>query len=327
MAVAMSFGVPNYSGMLFNKGNTRTPFSTLIGARPLQTNHVEFACGQYYTGGGTGTQPSISESASLTAPTPTSATRTQMQNVTQIFQESLGVSYAKMSNMGTLSGINVAGQVSNPADELDFQVAVKMQKIARDIEYSFIRGQYNKATSDVTVNQTRGMVEAISTNDIDANGKALNLWTVAEAMKSIDEQNAPTQGLILLVDGVTMMQINADAVTNGMSNAPADRTVNGINIKTLVTPFGDIGVVKGEFLPAGTALVANIDVISPVFQPVPGKGNFFLEELSKVGAGTTYQIFGQAGLDHGPEWYHAKITNIASTFTAPTNGGASSTKV
>ena len=45
MAVAQSFGVLNYSGMLFNKGNTRTPLSTMIGGRRMVTNHVEFAVG------------------------------------------------------------------------------------------------------------------------------------------------------------------------------------------------------------------------------------------------------------------------------------------
>ena len=29
---ATSFGVLNYSGMLFNKGNTRTPLSAIIGS-------------------------------------------------------------------------------------------------------------------------------------------------------------------------------------------------------------------------------------------------------------------------------------------------------
>ena len=38
---ATSFGVLNYSGMLFNKGNTRTPFSTMIANRAKQTNHVD----------------------------------------------------------------------------------------------------------------------------------------------------------------------------------------------------------------------------------------------------------------------------------------------
>ena len=31
--LATSFGVLNYSGMLFNKGNTRTPLSSIIGGR------------------------------------------------------------------------------------------------------------------------------------------------------------------------------------------------------------------------------------------------------------------------------------------------------
>ena len=31
-------------------------------------------------------------------------------------------------------------------------------------------------------------------------------------------------------------------------------------------------------------------------------------------------LFGQAGLDHAPEYCHAKITNMATTFTAPESG-------
>ena len=81
----MSFGVLNYSGMLFNKGNTRTPLSSIIGGRAKITNHVEFVTGQEFTSGG-GAQPAISESASLTAPDATVVTRAQKTNVTQIFQ-------------------------------------------------------------------------------------------------------------------------------------------------------------------------------------------------------------------------------------------------
>ena len=65
---ATSFGVLNYSGMLFNKGNVRTPLSSIIGSKAKTTNHVEFVTGQEYTSNGNGSQPAISESASLTAP-------------------------------------------------------------------------------------------------------------------------------------------------------------------------------------------------------------------------------------------------------------------
>lgn len=315
--LATSFGVLNYSGMLFNKGNTRCPLSSIIGGRAKTTNHVEFVTGQEYTTGG-GAQPSISETASLTAPDATVVTRTQKTNVTQIFQESVGISYAKQSNMGTLSGLNVAGQKANPINELDFQVAAKMQKINRDIEFTFIQGTYNKATSDSTVNKTRGLVEAITTNVTAMTSKPLGLWDIADMVKKIYGANAPTDGLCLWCDAVTMFQVNADAVQNGLTVVPTAREINGIALSSVVTPIGIVYLYLGECLPAGTALLLDLNVIAPVYQPVPGKGNFFLEPLAKVGAGEKYQLFGQIGLDHGPEWYHGKFTGISTEFTAPT---------
>lgn len=314
---ATSFRVLNYSGLLFNKGNTRTPLSAIIGSRAKVTNHVEFVTGQEYTSGG-GTQPSISETASLTAPEATVVTRTQNTNVTQIFQESVGVSYAKMSNMGTLSGVNIANQQANPINELDFQVAAKIQKINRDIEFTFIQGTYNKATTDATVNKTRGLTEAITSNTKAMSSKPLGLWDIADMVKKIYTANAPTDGLCLWCDATTLFQINADAVNNGLSVVPASREINGISLSSVVTPIGIVYLYLGECLPAGTALLLNLDVIAPVYQPVPGKGNFFLEQLSKTGAGEKYQLFGQIGLDYGPEWYHGKFTGIAQSFTAPT---------
>ena len=315
---ATSFSVLNYSGMLFNRGNTRTPLSSIIGSRAKTTNHVEFVIGQEFTGGGAGEQPDISEGASLTAPEASVATRTQNTNVTQIFMEAVGISYAKQSNMGTISGLNVANQQANPINELDFQVAVKMQKIARDIEYTFINGTYNKALSDSTANKTRGLVSAITSNVTSMGNKPLGLWGIADMLRKVYDSNAPIQNLVLWCDAITMFQINADAVNNGLTVVPASRDINGIALSSVVTPLGVVYLYLGECLPAGTALLLNLDVIAPVHQSVPGKGNFFLEPLAKTGAGEKYQLFGQMGLDHGPEWYHGKFTDIATTFTAPT---------
>ena len=316
---ATSFGVLNYSGMLFNKGNTKTPFSTMIANNAKQTNHVEFATGQEYTTDG-GTQPGISETASLTAPNASVKTRTQKTNVTQIFQESVMVSYAKQSNMGTLSGINISGQQANPVNELDFQVAAKMAKIARDIEFTFMQGTYNKATSDATVNKTRGILTAIESNVLTMGGAALRVWDVADIMKKIYDSNGSLNGLVLWLDAVSQFQLHADAEANGLTIVPAARDINGIQLSTILTPLGPISLYLGEFLPAGTVGVFNPAVIGRVEQPVPEKGNFFMEELAKTGAGTKYQIFGQVGLDHGPEWYHGKITGINTSFVKPKSG-------
>ena len=220
--------------------------------------------------------------------------------------------------MGTLSGINIENQQANPVNELDFQVAAKIQKVNRDIEYTFINGVFNKATSDATANKTRGLIPAITTNVTAMGNKPLGLWDIADMVKKIYGANAPTEGLCLWCDAITLFQINADAVQNGLTVVPAAREVNGIALSSVITPIGVVYLYLGECLPAGTALLLNLDVIAPVYQPVPGKGNFFLEQLAKVGAGEKYQLFGQIGLDHGPEWYHGKFTGISKNFEKPT---------
>ena len=289
----------------------------MIGGKTKYTDHVEFAVGQEYTTDG-GTQPAISEAASLTAPEASVKKRKQTTNVTQIFQESVGISYAKMSNMGTLSGLNVTGQKANPADELAFQVDAKMKKIARDIEYTYLNGVYAKADSDTKANKTRGILPAITSNIVDAAGKPLTVWMLADALKVIYESNAPTNGLVVWLDAISMFQLNADAQMNGNTIVPASREVNGISLSKVLTPLGEVNLYLGEFLPAGTAGIFNFDVIYPVEQMTPGKGNFYLDALGKTGAGEKYYIFGQTGLDHGPEWYHGKITGISTEFKAPT---------
>lgn len=278
---------------------------------------MEFVTGQEYETGG-GAQPAISETASLTAPDPTFIVTEQKTNVTQIFQETFGISDAKLSNMGTMSGVNIAGQQPNPTDPRDFQTAAKMQKIARDIEYTFINGVYQKANADNVANKSRGLVNAITTNTLAAESAPLGLWLVAELMKEMFDNNAPTEGLTLLVDSTSLYQLNADAVQNGLTIVPADRMYNGIRLMSLLTPMGEIYLKLGEFIPAGTAFALNLDVMRPVEMITPGKGNFYREQLAKTGAGEKYQIFGQIGLDYGPEFYHGIITGLSTEFTPGT---------
>lgn len=307
---AMSGNTPNFSGMLFNKGNTKTPFSTMIGAHRKFTNHTEFVTGQEYETA-EGSQPNISEAESLTAPDASVLKREQKTNVTQIFQESVGISYGKMSNMGTLSGINVAGQQANPVSEEDFQIAAKMAKIGQDIEYTFLNGKYQKSTGDNVPNKSRGLLTAIKSNIVDADGKMLSFMLLCEAMKCIDDSNGDTTNLVVGLDSTGRLQLNADAAANGLTIVSAGRDINGIAVDQVLTPLGTVYLKTLKYLPTGTVALFDPSIMAPVEQIVPGKGNFFLEELAKVGAGTKKQIFGQIGLDHGPEWYSAKITNLS----------------
>ncbi len=288
----------------------------MIGGKTKYTNSVEFVLGQEYASED-GDIPNISETGSLTAPDPSYITRSQNTNVTQIFQDSVAISYAKMSNMGTLAGANIAGQVANPQNELDFQVANKMRKMSRSIEKTFIQGTYNKAATDAQVNKTRGMNAAITTNVVAAGNKPLDIWLVNELVQKIDDANGDISNLTLWVNNVQLNQIVGNAVEMGVEVGEFRSNEFGIQVRDLLLPTATVHIAQGQFIPSGTAFLFNFDAIAPVEQPTPGKGNFFLEELSKAGAGEKYQIFGQIGLDYGNELLHGKITGLTTTFEAP----------
>jgi hypothetical protein len=143
-----------YSGMLYDKTNEATPILNSLAGRDAQIQSNEFVLGQDYETEAAEI-PEISEQASLTAPNPTFVTRTQNTNVIQIFHEALSMSYAKASNGNQLAGVNLAGAVANPTNEMDFQIAAKMRKIAKSIEKTFIQGTYAKAATSAAANQTR----------------------------------------------------------------------------------------------------------------------------------------------------------------------------
>lgn len=178
--VMTSHNLLNYSGLLFNKGNTATPFSTLIGGKYKMSKSWKFPTALEYTTSGGESQPAITETASLTAPNPEFVTRTQRDNVCQIFQRALTISYGKLSSMGQLSGLNIAGASANPADELDFQAAQAMAAIANDIEYCFLNGAYQDGNYDDVAYKTKGITAAISTNAETATDQDLSYWLVAK---------------------------------------------------------------------------------------------------------------------------------------------------
>ena len=316
--IATSFATPNYSGLLFQKGRADTPFSSMLAGKTRYSNSVEFATGVEYNVG-EATIPAFSEKDTLKAPDAKLATRTQKSNVTQIFMDSFYVGDVKQSNMGTMSGINVAGQEPNPMSEMDFQAGVCMKRIAINVEKTLIQGTYNKAGNDTEVNKTRGIVEAITTNVMDLGGKAISIWDVADALSAIHSAGGSTEGLILWCDSVTKFQFSAEAAANGFTVINQSRNVNGLSVASIETPAGTVNLHVGAYLPAGTALLLNFDVIFPVEQIVPGKGNFYVQEMAKTGFGTKYSVLGQIGLDHGPEWMHAKFTNIKTTYDRPSS--------
>ena len=313
MPVGTSFALPNYAGELFTASPKKTPFLSMIGGLSggKTSNSFEFVTGQEYSLPAA-SQPAITENASLTAPEPTHITREQKTNTCQIFHESIDLSYAKLSQGGKLEGLNLAGQNANPRSEEDWQIEQKLAKMATDVEYTFINGTYQKATSADVAAKTRGMFQVCQdVTSVDAQAKELSKELLDAFYLELVKNGAAWDNMVMFL-GATLKQkvtnIYADQF-NAQMNMGEKKA--GMNVVTIETDFGLISIALDTFVPDKSILVADIAHVAPVFCPVPGKGVLFVEELAKTGADNKKQLYGQIGLDHGMAFMHGAITNLA----------------
>ena len=308
-----AFALPNYAGQLYSASPIITPLLNMISAKAVKTNNFQFPTGVEYIHEDAA-QPAITETASLTAPNPTSYVRSQNSNVTQIFQEKISVSYMAQSNAGRLTGINTAGAQNSVTNELDFQVQRAMEKIARDVEYTFLNGAYQLSDASNVANKTRGLLaltDSAATNLTSNNvAAALTQTNLNAAFKAAYDAGADFTDMVLFCNSTVKQMLSVIYNDQKGVRLPESRTAGGFNLETIETDFGVMHIVIDRFMPADKLLGVDISCVRPVEQDVPGKGNFFLEPLAKNGAAEEYQIFGQIGLDHGPAWKHFQIKGI-----------------
>ena len=305
--------LPSYAGQIFTSDPTATPFLAMIGGLNggKVTQNFEFITGQLYNVGDP-TIPGHSEIDSLTAPDPSYEERAQKTNVTQIFHETVAISYVKQSNRDRLSGLNSANQQANPQDELAWQTDARLKRIAHDMEKTFLYGEYRKSTGTNVANQTRGMFASIDTNVVDANGGEVTYEMLQALYLSMAENGATFTNLHLFCSPYNKQKITDLYKELTGFQLPPTRTVGGANVQDVVFDFGTLSIVWSRFVKNSEIGLFDMRYVDAVMQPVPGKGNFFREELARTGAGETHQIFGQGGLDHGPDFVHGKIINLGS---------------
>lgn len=318
MALATTFNLPNYVGELFQVGQNKTPFLNMIGGlsggRTVSTWEYSVALEETL---GVPSQPDITETASLTAPTPTTIVPSQKTNVCQIFHKSVAMSYSRQSDNATLSGLPILG-TNEITDPYEHQKMLQVRQIALDAEYTFLNGTYQRAAAATTdpaadekSNKTRGILTAIQTNVVAAGDASLSRALINTLLRSMATNGSPFTQPVLFCNALQKQTISAIYGAAPLGGNVPSRTVGGVNVETLVTDFAEIGVVYDPFMPTDTVLIADLSVVFPVFLAVPNKGFLFYEDLATTGAGVGGQIYGQMGLAYGPETFHGKITGLA----------------
>lgn len=302
-----TYNLPNYVGEIFQITPSDTPFLSAIGGLTggERTTSLEFTWQTFDLA--PATQPAILEGAQ---PTGSARVRAEVSNIVQIFQEAVELSYSKLAAYGKIDSSAAIGGENPIKNEMDWQVEQALKKIARDIEYTFINGVYHKPSDNSSARRTRGILSAITTNVIDANGAPLSEKLILDLLQQIWDN-----GGIREQETATIFCNSAQKrkISEIFGYAPEDRNVGGVNVNTIETDFGKLNVVLNRYVPANVLLVVSLEVCAPVFLEIPGKGFLFEEVLAKTGASEKRQIYGEVGLKYGWEGQHGKIINLATT--------------
>ena len=320
VAAGTLWNLPNYAGQLFTPSKKKTPFLDLI-TQVRDVSAPEFAMSSNYEQEAA-SQPAITETGSLTAPTAVSFVRSNEKNVTQIFQEKISVSYAKLSAADRLTRVEVSTSGlaydeagSNPiADELAFQIQANMDQIKMDLEYSALNGTYQLATSAAVAFKMRGLITGSTTNTVAAGSVDITKAIMDSLFKEMADNGAFDQDgrFVVMADAWNMQKLD-----DVYGFVPTDRFTGGSAIQTIITQFGTFEIVYVPRVPTSTIAVVNMDEVGLVFQPVVGKpvndNRLILEPLSKTGAGEDWQLFGQMGIDYGSSYFHGTITGTSTS--------------
>lgn len=166
--IGTTFDLPNYHGELFALTPSDTPLLSAIGGLTGggSTTSTKFEW-QTYDLRAPGQNVKLEGAA---APTAQERVRGKVENVAQVHQERVSVSYTKQATSGQYATATSAPFTSpdggaNPvANELDWQVQQMLKSMALDVNFSFINGKFANPTTNATARKTRGLIEAIATN-------------------------------------------------------------------------------------------------------------------------------------------------------------------
>jgi len=289
---------------LITLGSKNIPFLRVAGFETggAVANSMQFEMGQVESAP-TGAQKSLTEDQVVAGVEITSIARASEKNNAQIFQERLSVSYLRQSLTGYLSGLEGANGEVDPATN---QINAHMRKMYADMNFAALRGTKNDAATSGEAWQTGGIITQVtaSGNKVDAGAAVLAKTMIDELFRVTADGGAELMNPILWVSATNKQKLSAF-----FGVQPTDRTIGGVNITTIATDFGNVGVAYDRTIPNGTILLADMAFVRPVFVPVKGQ-TVLMEQLSQSGAAELWQLYSQFGIDFKAAKLHGVLTNI-----------------
>lgn len=320
---ATSFDLPNYVGELFRVREQPNTFLRLIGGLSGGVHLVgqtEFVLGVDYEIAD-GAQTGATEGAT---PTASEVGTSQASNILQIFHEAVDLTYTRQSVSGAIGGLAVIpgaqgnAQLNQPGT-LAWQIDRKLEKIQNDMNYSFLRGAYQKPASNAAPRLTRGVLTAATTNVFGNAGvaRALTKTIFENALRDmVANGSIPMGGTVYaLASALQIDNIVSLYASQPTAVAPESRSVAGFQLRVIYTTWATVVLAYEPAMPAGQIFFTRPEKVRLVAMPVvangQNKGILFAEPLSKSGSADKYQLYGEWGVDYTHEIFHGVIKDLS----------------
>ncbi|MBO71681.1 MAG: hypothetical protein CL508_05135 [Actinobacteria bacterium] len=247
---------------------------------------------------------------------------------------------------GTTTGGTAQGLFGGNAvnDEFALQLEKAMEKVAREVEWFAFNGSFSDGANTsagsgtremygvdvwITLNKNQSNSAAVEPlggncyyNDTSGDGtgtsQVISFATISGALKRMYDNHAPMKSPVLCVSPQQLLDLNNELVKGTVDIAgaiiPRDRNIAGVDIDTVVTPFGSIGlmVIDPDIMPSGSAFILDLAYIQPVFTNIPGYGTVFVRDIDQdANARIGKAIYMEMGFEFGPPSYHCKIQSVA----------------
>lgn len=317
--------LPNFVGELFKLSPTDTPLLSLIGGL---TGGMAADATVFTWQDTLHRAPALQSVAEGADATYTEQKRNERKNVVAIHQYGVELSYTKQAATGLLGtgGDSPATGAENilgtqpVQNEMSWQLQIKIEQAALDVELMFLTGTY-AFPNDASARQTQGIIGAVdaattvasntygTSGDVGVDRAGLVIDGLAQALY---DNGAPLRDPVMMVTSAEKLDLSRYYQQNNGNIMPRSYNRFGVNITDIETDFRAFPVVLNRHMTANVLGIFDLAFMEPKFLPIPGKGHFFLEPLSKAGAYDRAQLYGEIGLKYGPAGWHGKATAWAT---------------
>ena len=269
------------------------------------------------------------------SPTYGSSTFANGSNTVQVFFEGAQTTWARMGDqdLGRVLGYQGPSNPSIEPDPQDRAEAEALGTIKSQLEYIAREGvlELNSSEGTTTAWQQRGYRyapgivnvippdAALGTGTPGTGGTygTLTLTSVTDALQSAWESRLWDGGkpLTCVTNATGKRQLTDIFVSafnfgkNGLEREEA-----GVALQRFTTDFGNVDIVLTHNMPSKDMYFLNLDVMSLVARPVPGKGFMFKEDFDNNDkAAKSSGIYAEIGVDHGVGSAHIRMTGVGST--------------